>query len=719
MDIIKALEQEFKLKTYQVQNVVKLIDEDNTIPFIARYRKELTGSLDDQVLREMHERLIYLRGMDERREQIRKRVIELDKMTDELAATIDNATTLAELEDIYRPYKPKRRTRATIAKEKGLEPLALLIWAQEITEPVENLAQGYINPELGVEDAAAALAGAGDIIAEIISDDAKYRQIVRQYIWDTGLVKSVATDPEKTSVYEMYYDFNEPVNKIAGHRVLAINRGEKEEYLKVTLEINEEILLRLLYHDILKNNTYTKAFLINVIDDSYHRLVAPSVEREIRSALTETAEDNAIKVFAENLRQLILQPPIKDKIVLAVDPGFRTGCKISVIDGTGKVLDTAVIYATIEKDTTKSGNIIKSLVDKHNVEIIAIGNGTASRESEQFVADFIQHYPRKLYYVIVNEAGASVYSASKLGAQEFPDFDVSLRSAVSIGRRLQDPMAELVKIDPKSIGVGQYQHDMNQKKLGESLGGVVESCVNTVGVDLNTASPALLSYVSGISATVANNILEYREEIGRFTTRKQLLKVKKLGPKLFEQCAGFLRIPEGKHPLDNTAVHPESYEAAEALLKSMGYSLEDVKNKRLQDLRSRIEHMSMSLNDMAKQLNVGLPTIKDIISELEKPGRDPREDMPPVVLRSDVLSMEDLYEGMVLQGTVRNIVDFGAFVDIGVHQDGLVHISQIADKYVKHPMQVVSVGDIVDVKVVSVDVAKKRIALSMRGVGKE
>ncbi|MDR1537877.1 MAG: RNA-binding transcriptional accessory protein [Clostridiales bacterium] len=719
MDILKALEREFKLTSTQVANTVKLIDEDNTIPFIARYRKEATGSLDDQVLRSLYDRLNYLRGLDEKREQVRKSIAAQEKLTEEISEALDKAVTVTEIDDIYRPFRPKRRTRATVAKERGLEPLALAIWAQDCSKPLEELALAYVNPENEVHSAKEALDGAGDIIAEIISDDANYRQAIRKMTWDNSILSSYASfEDGSQSNYEMYRDFHEPVQKIAGHRVLAINRGESEDILKVQLEAPAEQILSMLYNLIVKENRFTKEFISYVIEDSYKRLISPSVEKDIRNELTEKAQEVSIRVFGENLRQLLLQPPIKGKTVLALDPGFRTGCKVAVIDDTGKVLETGVAYCSIPKMTAKIQQAkvyIKSLLEKHSVNLIAIGNGTASRETESFVSDLLKEIDRKIYYVIVNEAGASVYSASQLGAKEFPDFDVSLRSAVSIGRRLQDPLAELVKIDPKSIGVGQYQHDMNQKKLNEALGGVVEGCVNNVGVDLNTASPSLLNYVAGVSGAVAKNILEYREENGKFKSRKELKNVKKLGAKTFEQCAGFLRIPDSDHPLDNTGVHPESYKAAEQLLAHLGCSLIDVTQRKLKNLRGRIN----DFDSLAEELGIGTPTLKDIINELEKPGRDPREEMPPLVLRSDILSIEDLKEGLVLQGTVRNVIDFGAFVDIGVHQDGLVHISQMANRYVKHPLDVVSVGDIVKVKVVRVDAVKKRIELTMKGIEKD
>ncbi|NDO46558.1 Tex family protein [Clostridium sp. MD294] len=715
MDIQLKLQQEFELKQTQVENVIKLIDEGNTIPFIARYRKEMTGSLDDQVLRSLSERLYYLRNLEEKRQQVKNIITEQGNMTEELEQKLSLAETMTEIEDIYRPFRPKRRTRATIAKEKGLEPLADLIWLQIVPDSIENMAKEFIDAEKGVETIEDALSGAKDIIAERISDDADLRKMLRTETVKNGFLTAKASDETAQSVYEMYYDFKEPIKKVAGHRVLAINRGEKEDFLTVKIALEDEnVLLQKLAYKIIIKNSNTREILQEVIADSYKRLISPSLEREIRNDMTEQAEENAIKVFRENLKQLLLQPPIKDKVVLALDPAFRTGCKIAVIDQTGKTLDTAVVYPTApQKKTEEAKNKLKDMIEKYHVDVIAIGNGTASRESEIFVAEtLLKAIDRAVFYVIVNEAGASVYSASKLGAEEFPEFDVALRSAVSIGRRLQDPLAELVKIDPKSIGVGQYQHDMNQKRLGEALGGVVESCVNAVGVDLNTASPSLLSYVAGVSNAVAKNILKYREENGKFKTRKELLKVPKLGPKAFEQCAGFLRIPESETVLDNTGVHPESYKAAEALLKTIGYTLEDVQKKNVKNISQKI----FSKEKTAEELGIGVPTLEDIIKELEKPGRDPREEMPLPVLRSDVLSMEDLKTDMVLKGTVRNVIDFGVFVDIGVHQDGLVHISELSEKYIKHPLEAVSVGDIVQVKVLNVDMAKKRISLTMKNI---
>ena len=711
MDIIKTLADEFKIKTGQVENTVKLIDEGNTIPFIARYRKEMTGSLDDVILRELNDRLNYLRNLDEKREQVRNLIAEQEKLTDEINAALDKAVTVTEIDDIYRPFRPKRRTRATIAKEKGLEPFANEIMMQLTKEAVEKIAEKYIDAEKEVNTIEDAIEGAKDIIAEMVSDDADYRALIRRLTFNEGLIVTKATDEEAESVYEMYYDYSEPVKKIPGHRVLAINRGEKEKVLNVRLEAPTQNILKAVENKIIRDNKYTENVLKEAIEDSYKRLIAPAVEREIRNDITEKAEESAIKVFGENLKQLLLQPPIKDKVVLALDPGYRTGCKVAVVDGTGKVLDTGVIYPVPPHNKVEQAEkIIKNMIEKHNVDIIAIGNGTASRETEMFVVNLIKKLDREVLYIIVNEAGASVYSASKLGSEEFPDFDVALRSAVSLGRRLQDPLAELVKIEPKSIGVGQYQHDMNQKRLGEALGGVVESCVNSVGVDLNTASPSLLSYVSGINNSIAKNILAYREENGKFKNRKELLKVSKLGPKAFEQCAGFLRITDGDNALDNTGVHPESYKAAEALIEKCGFSAGDIKKGGIKEIGKSVGN----LEKMAKELKIGVPTLQDIIKELDKPGRDPRDEMPKPILKSDVLSIEDLKEGMVLKGTVRNVIDFGVFVDIGVHQDGLVHISEICDRYIKHPLEVVSVGDIVDVKVLGVDVKKHRISLSMK-----
>ena len=712
MDILKKLQEELNIKASQVENTVKLLDEGNTVPFIARYRKEMTGSLDDQIIRQLSERLTALRNLEEKREQVKNAIAEQGNLTDELAAKLDAAETQTEIDDIYRPFRPKRRTRASIAKEKGLQPLADMIWGQKLIGTLEEYAAAFLDGEKGVESAEDAIQGAKDILAEQISDDADLRKTLREATVQNGALISKKSKDEP-SVYEMYYDYQEPLKKAAGHRILAVNRGEKEGFLSIKIEGEEDRLLQRMERKIIRKNSDTAEILQEVIADSYKRLIAPSLEREIRNDLTEKAEESAIGVFRENLKQLLLQPPISGKVVLALDPAYRTGCKIAVIDATGKPLETAVVYPTPPQNkTAEAEKKLLGLIEKYGVDLISIGNGTASRESELFVAEMLKKTKRKVQYIIANEAGASVYSASKLGAEEFPEYDVSLRSAVSIGRRIQDPLAELVKIDPKSIGVGQYQHDMNQKRLGEALGGVVEDCVNSVGVDLNTASPALLSYVAGINGTVAKNILKYREENGRFSARKELLKVPKLGPKAYEQCAGFLRLPESKMALDRTGVHPESYKAAEGLLKLCGYTLDDVAAKKVTGLAKKIQ----SPEKTAAELGIGLPTLEDIIRELEKPGRDPREDAPAPVLRSDVLSMEDLKEGMVLTGTVRNVIDFGVFVDIGVHQDGLVHISQICDRFIRHPLEAVKLGDVVQVKVLSVDLQKKRISLTMKNI---
>ena len=715
MDINQKLTEELNVKRWQIDAAVNLIDEGNTIPFISRYRKEVTGSLNDEQLRKLDERLKYLRNLEEKKEQVISSINEQGKLTDELKAQILAAETLVTVEDLYRPYRPKRRTRATIAKEKGLEPLAAYILLQNAKEPLEQTAEQYISEEKGVENAADAIAGAMDIIAEMISDNADYRTWIRKTTMKKGKVTSAAKDPEAESVYEMYYEFEEPVSKLAGHRILALNRGEKEKFLTVKVEAPEEDILRYLEKKTIhKDNPYTGPVLKETVQDSYRRLVAPAIEREIRSELTEKAEDGAIEVFGKNLHQLLMQPPIAGQVVLGWDPAFRTGCKLAVVDPTGKVLGTTVIYPTAPTTPKKiqaSKDLLKKIIPKYHISLISLGNGTASRESEQFIVELLKEIPEeKVQYVIVNEAGASVYSASKLASEEFPKFDVGQRSAASIARRLQDPLAELVKIDPKSIGVGQYQHDMNQKKLGESLNGVVEDCVNKVGVDLNTASAPLLSYIAGISGTIAKNIVAYREEHGRFADRRELLKVPKLGPKAYEQCAGFTRIQDGKNPLDATGVHPESYGAAEKLLKRQGFTPEDITARRLTGLSATIR----DYKKLAEELGVGEITLRDIVKELEKPARDPRDEMPKPILRTDVLEMKDLKEGMVLKGTVRNVIDFGVFVDIGVHQDGLVHISQITDRYIKHPLEVVSVGDIVDVKVMSVDLKKKRIQLTMK-----
>ena len=716
MDINQRLTEELSVKRWQVDAAVKLIDEGNTIPFISRYRKEATGSLNDEQLRKLYERLVYLRNLEDKKEQVIASIEEQGKMTEELKRQILEAETQVAVDDLYRPYRPKRRTRATIAKEKGLEPLAALISLQKTGEPLENVAKDYISEEKGVLTAEDAIAGAKDIIAESISDNADYRNWIRKTTMKKGKVTSAAKDPEKESVYEMYYEFEEPAARLAGHRILALNRGEKEKFLIVKVDAPEDEILSYLERKVIRSeNPYTSPVLKDVVEDSYHRLIAPAIEREIRNELTEKAEDGAIEVFGKNLHQLLMQPPIAGHVVLGWDPAFRTGCKLAVVDPTGKVLGTTVIYPTAPTTPKKiqaSKDLLKKIIPKYDISLISLGNGTASRESEQFIVELLKEIPEKVQYVIVNEAGASVYSASKLASEEFPKFDVGQRSAASIARRLQDPLAELVKIDPKSIGVGQYQHDMNQKKLGESLNGVVEDCVNKVGVDLNTASAPLLSYISGISSTIAKNIVAYREENGRFTDRRELLKVPKLGPKAFEQCAGFMRIQGGKNPLDSTGVHPESYKAAEELLKKQGFTPEDVAEHRLTGLSLTIKDYKKT----AEELGIGEITLRDIVKELEKPARDPRDEMPKPILRTDVLEMKDLKEGMVLKGTVRNVIDFGAFVDIGVHQDGLVHISQITDKYIKHPLEAVSVGDIVDVKVMSVDLKKKRIQLTMRGI---
>ena len=714
MDILKVISDELNIKLSQVEATVKLIDEGNTIPFIARYRKEVTGSLNDEVLRNLDERLRYLRNLEDRKAAVIASIEEQGKLTDELKKQIEDAATLVLVEDLYRPYKQKKRTRAIIAKEKGLEPLANIITLQMATSPIEEEAAQYISEEKGVADVKEAIAGALDIIAEAISDEADYRTKIRNLTFKEGMLTATAKDAEAQSVYEMYYNYAESISKVAGHRTLAINRGEAEKFLTVKVEAPEEKIITYLTKQVItRDNQYTSPLLKEALEDSYKRLIAPSIEREIRSELTEKAEDGAIKVFGKNLEQLLMQPPIAGHTVLGWDPAFRTGCKLAVVDPTGKVLDTVVIYPTAPQNKVKEAKeVVKKLIKKYGITLISCGNGTASRESEAVIVELIKELDTPVSYIITNEAGASVYSASKLATEEFPNFDVGQRSATSIARRVQDPLAELVKIDPKSIGVGQYQHDMNQKKLGEALGGVVEDSVNKVGVDLNTASASLLEYISGITKVIAKNIVSYREENGRFTDRKQLLKVAKLGPKAFEQCAGFMRISGGKNPLDNTSVHPESYDAAEALLKKLGYKLEDLKDGKLVGLSLLVK----DYNRLSGELSVGEITLRDIVKELEKPGRDPREDMPKPILRTDVLDMEDLQPGMVLKGTVRNVIDFGAFVDIGVHQDGLVHISQMTDKYIKHPLEAVSVGDIVEVKVMSVDLTNKRIQLTMKNV---
>ena len=713
MDIIQALQEELKIGRHQVEAAVKLIDEGNTIPFIARYRKEATGSLDDEVLRRLDERLRYLRNLEEKKAQVIATIQEQGKLTPELEKQIQNAATLVMVEDLYRPYRPKRRTRATIAQEKGLAPLSDTIMLQMTKEPVEKLALAYISEEKGVATVEEAINGAKDILAERISDEADYRTYIRETTMKQGTIQASAKDENAQSVYEMYYQYEESIKKAAGHRVLALNRGEAEKILTVKIIAPVEQILRYLEKKvILRENPYTTPILQEVVKDSYDRLIGPSIEREIRSDMTERAEEGAIKVFGKNLEQLLMQPPIVGKVVLGWDPAFRTGCKLAVVDETGKVLDTVVIYPTAPQNKVEEAkSTLKKLIQKYHISLISVGNGTASRESEQVIVELLKEIKEPVQYVIVNEAGASVYSASKLATEEFPEFDVGQRSAASIARRLQDPLAELVKIDPKSIGVGQYQHDMNQKHLGEALQGVVEDCVNKVGVDLNTASAPLLEYVSGISKTLAKNIVVYREEHGAFKSRNQLLKVAKLGPKAYEQCAWFMRIQGGNNPLDGTSVHPESYGAAGSLLEKLGYDLEQIRAGGLMGIGKKV----LDYKKMAQELGIGEITLQDIVKELEKPARDPRDEMPKPILRTDVMEMKDLTPGMILKGTVRNVIDFGAFVDIGVHQDGLVHISQMTDKFIKHPMEVVSVGDIVEVKVLSVDLAKKRIALTMKG----
>ena len=713
MDIILALTKELNVEKWQVEAAVKLIDEGNTIPFISRYRKEATGALNDEVLRNLNDRLTYLRNLEEKKTQVLSSIEEQGKLTEELKKQILEAQTLVVVEDLYRPYRPKRRTRATIAKEKGLEPLANIILLQMTEKSLEEEAKAFVSEEKEVTTVEDAISGAKDIVAESISDKADYRSEIRERTFRKGMLVSTAKKPEETSVYEKYYEYEERVEKMPGHRVLAINRGEKEKFLGVKIEAPAEEILGYLQREIItRKNPNTQDALKEAIEDSYNRLIAPAIEREIRNSMTEKAEDESIKVFKKNLQQLLMQPPIVGKVVLGWDPAFRTGCKLAVVDETGKVLDTVVIYPTAPTTPAKIASAketLKKLIKKYNVSLISLGNGTASRESEQIIVELLKEIPEKVQYVITNEAGASVYSASKLATEEFPNFDVGQRSAASIARRLQDPLAELVKIDPKSIGVGQYQHDMNQKKLGEALSGVVEDCVNKVGIDLNTASVSLLEYISGISKAIAKNIVAYREENGRFESRKELLKVPKLGPKAFEQCAGFLRITGGSNPLDATSVHPESYEVAEKFLENMGTTAEDI-------FKGHGAFYVKDYKKMAESLETGEMTLRDIVKELGKPGRDPREEMPKPVLRTDVLDMKDLKEGMILKGTVRNVIDFGAFVDIGVHQDGLVHISQMTDRYIKHPLEAVSVGDIVEVKVLSVDEKKKRISLTMKGI---
>ena len=719
MDILQVITQELGVQKWQVEAAVKLIDEGNTIPFISRYRKEATGTLNDEQLRNLNERLTYLRNLEDKKNQVLSSIEDQGKLTEELKAQILAAQTLVVVEDLYRPYRPKRRTRAAIAKEKGLEPLANIIMLQMTGKSIEEEAEAFVSEEKEVASVADAIAGAKDIIAEHISDEADYRIHIRDLTAQKGTINSTAKDPEAQSVYEMYYEFEEPVKKLAGHRVLALNRGEKEKFLTIKVAAPEEDILRYLEKQVItRDNPFTTPILKEVTEDSYKRLIAPAIEREIRSDLTEKAEDGAIKVFGKNLEQLLMQPPIAGQTVLGWDPAFRTGCKLAVVDPTGKVLDTTVVYPTAptnEKKIRAAKDTVEAMIKKYGISLISVGNGTASRESEQVIVDMLKEIPEaKVQYVITNEAGASVYSASKLATDEFPNFDVGQRSATSIARRVQDPLAELVKIDPKSIGVGQYQHDMNQKKLGEALTGVVEDSVNKVGVDLNTASASLLEYISGVSKAIAKNIVIYREENGRFTSRKDLLKVAKLGPKAFEQCAGFMRITGGSNPLDATSVHPESYEAASRLLEKLGYSAEDIAGGKLAGLSRQIRDYKKT----ADELEIGEITLRDIVKELEKPARDPRDEMPKPILRTDVLDIKDLKEGMILKGTVRNVIDFGAFVDIGVHQDGLVHISQMSEKFIKHPLEAVSVGDVVEVRVLGVDEKKNRISLSMKGVNK-
>ena len=714
MEYSTVLAQQFNIKEEYAQNIITLLDDGNTIPFIARYRKEMHGSMDDQLIREFSEKLDYLRNLDKRREEIRELIKGQEKLTDEIGSALDKAQTLSELEDIYRPYKPKRKTRASVAKERGLEPLALAIIRQEKGFDPMKAAEDFVSDEKEVPTAQDAISGAMDIIAEMLSDSAAIRGHLRPIFRKNALLRSTATDEEQDSVYTNYYDYSEAVKKIAGHRILAVNRGEKEGFLKVGIVLEPSLALNIIYRALDKGTNPLCSDLLRAAgEDAYTRLIFPSIEREIRAELTDTACENAMKVFATNLKQLLMQPPVKGKTVLGLDPGYRTGCKVAVVDDTGKVLDTAVIYPThSEARIAQSKKKLLELIKKHNVDIISIGNGTASKETEMFAADAIKEADHTVYYMVVSEAGASVYSASKLAASELPELDLTLRSAVSIARRLQDPLAELVKIEPKAIGVGQYQHDMPQKRLGETLDGVVEDCVNSVGADLNTASPALLLRVAGLNATVCKNIVAYREENGAFKTRAELKKVPKLGPKAFEQSAGFLRVPESRDPLDNTGVHPESYAAAKGLLKKLDYTDNEIKTAKFSDILQRVKQHGRKT--LAEELQVGLPTLDDIVKELSKPGRDPRDEMPKPLLRSDVLDISDLKEGMELTGTVRNVIDFGAFVDIGVHQDGLVHISQICDRFIKHPSEVLKVGDIVKVKVLSVDVKKKRISLTMR-----
>ena len=713
MDIIKTISKELEIKTWQAEAVIKLIDEGNTIPFIARYRKEATGSLNDEVLRDFHDRLVYLRNLEEKKTQVLSSINDQGKLTPELKKMIEEALTMVAVDDLYRPYRPKRRTRAIIAKEKGLEPLANILMLQMTSKSMLEEAKMFVSDQKGVATAEEALNGAKDILAEAISDNADYRTYIRRITMNEGKVVSKARDINEKSVYENYYDYEEAVSKMPSHRILAINRGEKLKFLTVKVEAPEEKIIRYLEKKVIrKDNPETEFILKSVVEDSYNRLIGPSVEREVRNELTERAEEGGMKDFGKNLKQLLMQPPISGRVVLGWDPAFRTGCKLAVVDATGKILDTVVIYPTEpQKKIKEAKEILKRLISKYGITLISLGNGTASRESEMVIVELLKELDTKVEYVIVNEAGASVYSASKLATEEFPEFDVGQRSAASIARRLQDPLAELVKIDPKALGVGQYQHDMNQKRLGEVLNDTVEDCVNRVGVDLNTASASLLEYVSGINKTIAKNIVSYREENGKFKNRRQLLKVPKLGPKAYEQCAGFMRISDGDQPLDGTGVHPESYKEVEVLLKVLGYSTEDLRENKLSGLSRQIGDYKA----MSETVGIGEITLRDIVKELEKPGRDPRDEMPRPILRTDVLEMKDLKEGMILKGTVRNVIDFGAFVDIGVHQDGLVHISQMTDKkFIRHPMEIVSVGDIVDVKVLSVDLAKKRIQLTMK-----
>lgn len=715
MNINQTLAAEFKLRQEQIDNTVSLIDDGKTIPFIARYRKELTGSLDDQLLREIFDRLTYLRNLEKRKQEISDAITAQDKMTDEIAAAISKAATLVEVEDIYRPFKPKRKTRASVARKRGLETLSALVAMQDPKTDPQAEAAKFIDEEKGVPDADSALQGAMDIIAEDVSDDAELRKKLRALFIKTGMMTSAAVDPEEETVYKNYYEFSEPVFRIAGHRVLALDRGEREDKLKVSIVVPDESGVKTVTDKYVKNSSSCGELVKLACEDSYKRLIFPSIEREIRAELTEKAAESAIKVFASNLRQLLMQAPVKNRVALGLDPGYRTGCKIAVVDGTGKVLDTGVAYITTgEQRKIEQGKVlIKGLIQKHGVSIIAIGNGTASRESEAFVAELIKEIPQKVSYMVVSEAGASVYSASKLAAEEFPEYDVSLRSAVSIARRLQDPLAELVKIDPKAIGVGQYQHDMPKARMDEALTGVVEDCVNSVGVDLNTASHSLLSYISGINASIAQNIVAYREENGYFTDRKQLLKVAKLGPKAYEQCAGFLRVADGKNPLDNTAVHPESYEAAKKIIDECGFTLADLSENKTAEIPAAAQKIGIS--KIAENAGIGVPTVNDILKELSKPGRDPRDELPPPLMRSgDIMELKDLKPGMELMGTVRNVIDFGCFVDIGVHEDGLVHISQICDRFIKHPLEAVKVGEIVKVRVLDVDVKRKRISLTMK-----